>query len=159
MARVTNRTYEELSIGSNAEITRTLTPREILMFAAVSGDVNPAHLDEEFASQQRFGKVIAHGMWSGSLISAVLGTLLPGPGTIYLGQTLRFLRPVFVGDTVTARVSVVARDDAKKRLKLACEVVNQDGDKVVSGEAEVIAPSEKVDRERFELPEISFAPR
>ncbi len=120
----------------------------------LSGDVNPQHLDAEYAASTRFQGVIAHGMLGGALISAVLGTRLPGPGTIYLGQTLKFLAPVRVGDTLRVSVTVTARDEAKKRLKLACSCTNQDGVAVISGEADVIAPTERIERARTTLPEV-----
>ena len=98
---IRNRTFAELSIGDNASIERTLTTQDIELFAVMSGDVNPQHLDPEFAASTRFHGVIAHGMWGAAFISALLGTRLPGPGTIYLGQSLHFLLPVRVGDTLT----------------------------------------------------------
>lgn len=151
---IENRPYSELKIGDSASLTRTLTEEDIKIFAIMSGDVNPAHVDEEFASESRFKKVIAHGMWSGTLISTVLGTMLPGPGTIYLGQSLRFVRPVGVGDTITVAVQVAEMQDEKHRLKLDCTVTNQNGEKVVTGVAEVIAPTEKISRQRVALPQI-----
>ena len=106
MQFIENRTFDELAVGDHAELTRTLRKEDIELFAVMSGDVNPAHMDEEFAKSDQFHKVIAHGMWGGALISAVLGTELPGPGTIYLNQSLSFRRPVGLGDTVTVRVTV-----------------------------------------------------
>ena len=110
------------------------------MFAAVSTDTNPVHLNEEVAKQSIFGTRIAHGMLSAGLISAVLGTQLPGPGTIYLGQTLRFRAPVKIGDTVAATVEIAALDPEKKRatLKTVCSVA---GKSVIEGEAQVQVPS------------------
>src|SRR3972149_33830 len=95
---IENHVFDEIKVGDQATISRTLSRDDIMLFAAVSGDVNPAHVDEEFARSEMFHEIIAHGMWGGSLISTVLGTLLPGPGAIYLGQTLRLLRPGRVGD-------------------------------------------------------------
>jgi acyl dehydratase len=151
---IENRPYGELKIGDSASLTRTLTEQDIKLFAITSGDVNPAHIDEEFAANSKFKKVIAHGMWSGTLISTVLGTQLPGPGTIYMNQSLRFVRPVYVGDTVTVTVQVAEMQDEKHRLKLDCTVTNQNQEKVVTGVAEVIAPTEKISRQRVALPEI-----
>ncbi|HUF87442.1 MAG TPA: bifunctional enoyl-CoA hydratase/phosphate acetyltransferase [Thermohalobaculum sp.] len=159
MQYIENRTFDEIEVGDSAEVTRTLRARDIELFAVMSGDVNPAHLDEEFASSDMFQKVIAHGMWGGALISAVLGTELPGPGTIYLRQSLNFRRPVGIGDTVTVRVTVRARDPEKKRLTLDCACVNQDGETVIEGEAEVIAPARKVRRPRAVLPEVHLHER
>jgi phosphate acetyltransferase len=103
MQFIENRTFAELNFGDSAELVRTLSVRDIEIFAVMSGDVNPAHVDPDFAAMDMFHKVIAHGMWGGTLISAVLGTELPGPGTIYLTQNLKFLAPVGLGDTVTSR--------------------------------------------------------
>ena len=135
-----NRTFDEIAVGDRASIERTLTAADIQLFAAMSGDINPQHIDAEFAASTRFHGVIAHGMWGAALISAVLGTRLPGPGTIYAGQTLKFHAPVRVGDTLTITVTVTSRDEAKHRLVLDCNCTNQDGKTVISGEATVIAP-------------------
>lgn len=154
LGTVRNRTFDEIAVGDTASIERTLSIEDIQLFAVLSGDVNPQHLDAEYAASTRFHGVIAHGMLGGALISAVLGTRLPGPGTIYLGQTLKFLAPVRVGDTLRVSVTVTARDEAKKRLKLACSCTNQDGVAVISGEADVIAPTERIERARTTLPEV-----
>ena len=154
LAIVRNRTFDEIAVGDSASIERTLTTQDIELFAVLSGDVNPQHLDAEYAASTRFHGVIAHGMLGGALISAVLGTRLPGPGTIYLGQTLKFLAPVRVGDKLCATVTVSARDAAKKRLTLACSCVNQDGVTVISGDADVLAPTEHIERARTTLPEV-----
>lgn len=154
MPLIENRTFNELRQGDRASLTRTLTGRDITLFAAMSGDVNPAHVDPEYARGDMFHHVIAHGMWCGMLISTVLGTLLPGPGTIYLGQSLRFLHPVYPGDTLTVSATVSAMDVERRRVMLVCEAVNQDGVRVVEGNAEVIAPTEKVSRPRIAPPPI-----
>ncbi len=151
---IENRTFSELKLGDSASISRTLTSKDIEIFAIMSGDVNPAHVDEEFAKSDMFHKIIAHGMWGGALISTVLGTQLPGPGAIYLSQSLRFRRPVAVGDTITVTVKVVEMDEGKHRVTLECQATNQDSEIVISGTAEVIAPTEKIARERVTLPEI-----
>ncbi len=133
-------TFEQLHLGQTASVGKTITEADILMFAAVSTDTNPVHLNAEVAAASQFGERIAHGMLSAGLISAVLGTQLPGHGTIYMGQTLRFRAPVKIGDTVTATVEVTALDPAKQRvtLKTTCTV----GDRVViDGEATVMPPS------------------
>jgi phosphotransacetylase/acyl dehydratase len=149
-----NRTFDELSVGDSARIERTLTAQDIQLFAILSGDTNPQHLDPGFAAATRFHGVIAHGMWGGALISAVLGTRLPGPGTIYVGQTLRFLAPVRLGDRLSIRVEVKAKDAATRRVTLACACRNQAGDVAIEGEAEVIAPDERIEYPRTTLPEI-----
>ncbi|HYD69347.1 bifunctional enoyl-CoA hydratase/phosphate acetyltransferase [Azospirillum sp.] len=152
---IENVTFDEIRIGQSASLSRRLTMHDIQLFAMVSGDINPAHLDTEYASSSRFHKVIGHGMWSGSLISAVLGTLLPGPGTIYLGQDLRFKRPVGLGDIITATVTAKEKRD-KNVVVFECVCVNQDGQPVVTGSAEVIAPTEKVNRPAHELPQVQM---
>jgi phosphate acetyltransferase len=156
---IENRTFDEIAVGDAATLQRTLTEQDITLFAVMSGDINPAHVDPEYAKSSRFREVIGHGMWSGALISTVLGTEFPGPGTIYLGQNLRFRRPVKVGDTITIKVTATEKDAEKRRIVLATECVNQDGEVVVTGTAEVIAPSEKVRRARVDLPEVRFDDR
>ena len=156
MERIENRTFAELNVGDSASIVHTLTQKDINLFAIMSGDVNPAHLDEEYAESDMFHKIIAHGMWGGALISTVLGTQLPGPGTIYLGQSLRFRRPVGLGDTVTVMISVTELLPENHRVKFDCQVKNQDGQVVISGVADVIAPTEKISRERITLPEVKL---
>ena len=132
-------TFDDLSVGQTASLGKTITEADILMFAAVSTDTNPVHIDAEAAKASMFKERIAHGMLSAGLISAVLGTRLPGPGTIYLGQTLRFRAPVRIGDTVTATVEVTALDAAEQRatLKTTCSVA---GKPVIEGEAQVQLP-------------------
>lgn len=159
MQYIENRTFDEIHVGDSAEISRTLKPEDISLFAVSSGDVNPVHLDAEYAQASRFHEVIAHGMWGGALISAVLGTELPGPGTIYLNQSLSFKKPVGVGDTITARVTVRELAEETKRIFLDCECIDQEGDRVIVGEAEVIAPAKKVRRPRAVLPEIHLHER
>ena len=149
-----NRTFAEIAVGDHASIERTLTAADIQLFAAMSGDISPQHIDPEFAASTRVHGVIAHGMWGAALISAVLGTRLPGPGTTYLSQTLKFQASVHVGDTLTITVTVIARDEAKHRLVLNCTCVNQDGKAVISGEAAVIAPIERIERPRATLPQV-----
>jgi phosphate acetyltransferase len=151
MQFIENRTYDEIAVGDSAELKRTLKPGDIELFAVMSGDVNPAHVDADYAKTDIFHGVIAHGMWGGALISAVLGTELPGPGTIYLNQSLHFAAPVSVGDTVVVRVEVTEKKE-KHRVTLACTCVNQHGKMVIEGAAEVIAPREKVRRPRIVLP-------
>jgi acyl dehydratase len=139
-----NRTYDEIQIGESAEVTREVTRDDIALFAVVSGDVNPAHLDDAYAASTRFKNVIMHGMWSGAQISALLGVHLPGPGTIYLSQSLNFRRPVNVGDRITFRVTAKDKRDDKKFVTFDCVGQNQDGKTVVDGEAVVMAPTEKL---------------
>ena len=156
---IENRTFDEIQIGDTATLQRTLTERDITLFAVMSGDINPAHVDPEYAKSSRFREVIGHGMWSGALISTVLGTEFPGPGTIYLGQNLRFRRPVKVGDTIEIRVTATEKDPDKRKVVLDTECLNQDGEIVVSGHAEVIAPAEKVRRPKIDLPGVRLDDR
>lgn len=125
-------------VGDTASITKTITDDDIRRFADASGDHNPLHLDEEFAKTTRFGRRIAHGMLSASLISAVIAGELPGEGSIYLGQTLQFVAPVFPGDTVSARVTVVSMREDKPIMRLETVCTNQHGEVVVKGEATVL---------------------
>lgn len=159
MSRIENRTFDELHIGDSASIVRTLTQKDIELFAIMSGDVNPAHVDEEFARSDMFHQVIAHGMWGGALISTVLGTQLPGPGAIYLTQSLRFRHPVCLGDTITVTVKVAEKSEEKKHVTLDCVATNEKGEVVISGTAEVLAPTEKISRERVILPEVKLLER
>lgn len=128
----------KLKVGDTASITRQITDKDICAFAELSGDHNPVHLDEAFAQTTRFGRRIAHGMLGASLISAVLGTELPGTGSIYLSQTLQFLGPVYIGDVLTARVTVtkVREDKSIVTLETVCE--NQRGETIIRGEAVVL---------------------
>lgn len=151
-----NKTFNEIHIGDSASLRRTLTLKDIQLFAIMSGDINPAHLDEDYAQKDMFHKIIAHGMWGGSLISTILGTLLPGPGTIYLSQSFKFLRPVGIGDTITARVTVTHKHAKRPAVTLDCFCINQNGKKVITGTARVLAPIEKVHRPKPKLPKIEF---
>lgn len=156
MEYIENRTFDEIDIGESATLVRTLTEHDIMLFAVMSGDINPAHVDPDYARSSRFREVIGHGMWSGALISTVLGTEFPGPGTIYLGQNLRFRRPVKVGDTVTIKVTATEKVAEKGLVTLNTECTNQDGEVVVSGSADVIAPKEKVRRVKVDMPDVRF---
>ncbi|MBS1189391.1 MAG: phosphate butyryltransferase [Rhodocyclaceae bacterium] len=150
-----NKTYDEIRVGDSSFLTRTLKPEDIKLFAIMTGDVNPAVVDPEFSESGMFREVIAHGMWSGSLISTVLGTQFPGPGTILVDQTLHFARPVTLGDTITITVTAKQKFDHNKHVIFDCVCVNQDGLQVVRGTAEVLAPTEKVEHLlQAHLPEI-----
>jgi len=141
--RITNTPASALKLGDEARMTRVLTSADIALFAAVSGDLNPAHLDPAYANDTRFHGVIAHGMWGAGLISALLGVKLPGPGTIYLGQTLKFRRPVRPGQTVEATVRVKSIDAGTRRAVFDCAVC-AGGELAIAGEAEVLAPEEAI---------------
>lgn len=149
--------FNEIEIGQSASIKKTIHQEDIEFFAGVSGDINPAHLDQDYADHSMFHGVIAHGMYSGALISAVLGTKLPGPGTIYLNQSLHFKAPVRVDDTITAHVTVIEKLDEKKIVKLECKVINQDKKIVVEGVADVIAPTEKIVTKKPDTPKVIIA--
>jgi 3-hydroxybutyryl-CoA dehydratase len=130
----------DFSIGQTAELTRTFIEADVQAFATLTGDFNPVHVDAEAAAASPFGERIVHGMLTASLLSTVIAMRLPGPGTIYLSQALNFLRPVKLGDTITARVEVTAIDTEKRRLTLATSVRNARGKSVIDGEATVQIP-------------------
>lgn len=146
---IENHTYDEIKVGDGAHLNRMLRAEDIQLFAAMSGDVNPAHVDAEYANSTQFHGIIAHGMWGAALISTVLGTEYPGPGAIYMGQSLRFLRPVHIGDTLDVRVTVTAKDDKNHHVTLDCRCTDQHGAEVITGSALVLAPTEKISRPRL----------
>jgi 3-hydroxybutyryl-CoA dehydratase len=133
------KTIDELKVGDCAQISKTVSETDIYLFAGITGDFNPAHVDEEYARRTFFGTRIAHGMLTAGFISTVLGCHLPGPGAVYLRQEVSFLGPVKIGDTITARAEVTEIDTVKGRVKLLTTCDNQDGKRVVTGEA-VISP-------------------
>ncbi|MBS7811023.1 bifunctional enoyl-CoA hydratase/phosphate acetyltransferase [Roseococcus pinisoli] len=150
-----NRPFAELSLGDSASLVRSVGQDDIDLFAAVSGDVNPSHLDVTFAASHCFGHIVAHGMWPATLISGVLGTKLPGPGTVYLGQELSFLKPVSLGDTITATVTVKEKR-AGNTVLLDTRCTNQRGETVLSGTATVTAPDSLIECPTTALPEVSL---
>lgn len=156
MEYLENCTFDEIYLGSTASLSRTLTEKDIQVFAIMSGDINPAHVDIEYAQSEMFHEIIGHGMWGVALISTILGTQLPGPGTIYVGQTIRFKKPVAIGDTLTVKVTAIEKNDEKKRVTFSCECRNQKDEIVMEGKAEVIAPTKKIRRPKAVLPEISL---
>ena|SRR5687768_2980559 len=133
--------YEDISVGQTADYSRTVTESDVMMFANVTGDFNPVHIDAEAAAKSRFGGRIAHGMLSAGYISATIAGHLPGPGSIYLGQTLKFTAPVRFGDTVTTTVEVLELL-SKNRVRLSTTCRNQDGQTVLEGEATVLVVNE-----------------
>ena len=133
-------TIGEMKVGDSASFTKTVTDTDVYLYAGISGDFNPAHVNQVEAEKGMFGRRIAHGMLSAGFISAVLGTLLPGPGTIYMGQELRFTKPVFIGDTVTATVTVSELIPEKNRALLETVCTNQNGEVVIKGVATVMPP-------------------
>lgn len=140
MENIKGYTIDEVEIGQSASFTKTVTEADAYNYAGVSGDFNPAHINEEYAKETFFKTRIAHGMISAGFISAVLGTKLPGPGTIYLGQDLKFTKPVRFGDTITATCTVEEIIKEKNRLILTTVCTNQDGEVVIDGKALVLAP-------------------
>ena len=136
------KTYDEIQIGDAAEFAKTVTESDVYLYAGVTGDLNPAHINEAYAKETYFKTRIAHGMLSGGFISAVLGTKRPGPGTIYISQLLEFKAPVRINDTVTARVEVIEKLE-KNRLKFRTTCANQDGTLLVDGQALVMPPKAK----------------
>jgi len=133
-------TMNRLAVGQTASISKTISEADVYLFAGITGDFNPAHINEKYASETRFGGRIAHGILSAGLISAVIGTQLPGPGTVYVGQNLKFLAPVHIGDTVTASVTVKELDTGRNRAVLETVCTNQNGTRLISGEALVMPP-------------------
>ena len=135
------KTIDQLKVGDTAKFSKTISESDVYLFAGVTGDLNPAHVNEDYAKGTFFKTRIAHGMLTASFISTVIGTMLPGPGTIYMKQNLTFLAPVQIGDTITARVEVAEKAE-KGRIKLKTTCVNQDGKAVLDGDALVSPPRE-----------------
>jgi acyl dehydratase len=157
MSTLSNYTFDEITIGQTASYSKLVQEQDVQLFAAVSGDVNPVHLDAEFAAGTMFKERIAHGMLTGAVISAAIAMELPGPGTIYLGQTLRFRLPVKIGDEIRVDLEVTALREDRQFVTLDCKIFNQDEKLVASGEAEVMAPQEKLVLERPALPRFTTA--
>ncbi|MEW6514475.1 MAG: bifunctional enoyl-CoA hydratase/phosphate acetyltransferase [Pseudomonadota bacterium] len=154
---IENRTYDEINVGDSATLARTLRPEDIQMFAIISGDMNPTHVDPEYARSSQFREVVGHGMWGGMLFSNILGTQFPGPGTVYVDQSLHFDRTVRIGDTLTVTVTCKRKFDHNDHIIFDCHCVNQDGEQVIHGSAEVVAPIEKIRRAKVTLPEIKLS--
>ncbi|MCX9155469.1 bifunctional enoyl-CoA hydratase/phosphate acetyltransferase [Niveibacterium sp. 24ML] len=150
-----NLTFDEIEPGQSARLTRTLRLQDIQLFAVASGDLNPTHLDSDYARDVGFSGVVAHSMWGGTLVSSLLGSRFPGPGTVYRSQNLRFLAPLSLGDTLTVTITCIDKHAASRCITMRCEGANQDGLQIFEGEAEVIAPAEKVRKPVPSLPEIT----
>ena len=144
-----NHTYDEIHVGDAAHLLRTLSAEDIQLFAALSGDLNPAQLDADYAKASPCHGVVANGLWAATLVSAVLSNEYPGPGAVWLEQTLHFVAPVHVGDTMDVRVRVVAKNDSRQHITLDCHCSNQHGAEVMNGTALLLATSEKIRRERI----------
>lgn len=138
-----NMTIDAISVGQRAELSTEVTAHRVEMFAEATGDMNPVHLDEEAGRKSKFGGRVAHGMLTAGFVSAAIASELPGPGSIYMGQTLRFTRPVKLGDTVNVRLEVLEVNTAKRRVRLATTCTNQNGETVMDGEATVMVPDER----------------
>lgn len=134
------KTIKEISVGDRASFSKTISESDVYTYAGLTGDLNPAHINQTYAGKTMFKKRIAHGLLSAGLISTVLGMKLPGPGTIYLKQDLKFTAPVYFGDTITAEVEVIAKDEEKNRLTLKTICRNQEGKVIIKGEALVMPP-------------------
>ena len=150
-----NRPFAQIHVGDSAQLSRTLTRLDVKTFALVSGDLNPTHVDDAFVAAHGDAGLVAHNIWAGALISSVLGNELPGPGTVYLAQTLAFERPVRVGDTVTASVTVTEKHDASLTVVLSCRCINQMGQAVALGAARVRAPEFSIEMPRPEVGEMA----
>lgn len=137
---IIGKSINEMQIGDIASHTKLITEKDIEMFGEITGDFNPAHFDSEYASKTIFKKRIAHGMLVGSLFSKLLGMELPGPGSIYISQTLRFRRPVYLGCEIKAEVKIIDINILKNRVKFECIAYNEENEKVVIGEAELMPP-------------------
>lgn len=157
MESITNRTFDEIQIGERCQRSHTVTEKDLILFAAVSGDHNPVHLDAEYAASTPFKGQIAHGMFTGALISAALAMDLPGPGTVYLGQNLSFRKPVMIGDALTVELTVASKHDSKPVVTLNCVVSNQHDKVVATGEATVMAPTEKMTVNAPDVPQVTVA--
>lgn len=151
-----NYPIDEIAVGQTATYSKTLTERDVILFAACSGDVNPVHLDKTYAATTPFGEPIGHGMWTGALVSAAIATQLPGPGSVYRSQSLSFKYPVKIGDTVTVTLTVAEIKERVKLVTLDCEAHNQEGKLIAKGAAEVIAPATKQSLAPGHVPEIQF---
>ncbi len=148
-----SKTYEELEVGLQGVYTKTLTEADIVLFGVTSGDVNPVHFDDDYARGTIFRRRVGHGMWTAGLISTCIGTVMPGPGSLYLGQTLEFMAVAKPGDLLTTTVTIKEKLP-KKLLLIDCEVRNQNDELLVSGEARVIPPRRAAEVEAPQLPEI-----
>ena len=148
--------FDDLEIGSVGTFSKTLTERDIVLFGETSGDINPMHFDEDYAAQTIFEGRIAHGMWSAGLISTCIGTVMPGPGSVYMGQELAFKLPVRIGDTLTATVTVKEKNETRKFVIIDCQVRNQDSKVVVYGDAKVMPPMQSAETSAPRMPRIDI---
>lgn len=157
MTQISNRPFNTIEIGDSCNRKHTVSEEDLLLFARASGDLNPLHLDAEYAATTPFKQRIAHGMFTGGLISAALAMDLPGPGTIYLSQDLQFKRPVCIGDELTVILTATEKHEEKPIVTLSCEVTNQDGKAVVVGTAKVMAPTKSMTVEAADIENLEEA--
>ncbi|QFU75477.1 MaoC family dehydratase [Halioglobus maricola] len=157
MNTLTNFTYDEITLGQTASYSKQVTELDIQLFAVASGDINPLHLDPEYAATTRFGERIAHGMLTASIVSGALANVLPGPGCIFLEQSVKFRLPVKIGDEVRVELEVTEKSDRRKTLTLANKVYNQDDKLVLTGTSVVTAPTEKESLPKPATPEVSLS--
>lgn len=154
MYKLKPQTYQDLKIGTEGRFSKQLTERDIVLFGETSGDINPVHFDAEYAATTSFKTRIAHGMWSAGLISTVIGTVMPGPGTIYISQDLKFNRPVHIGDTLTAVLTVKEKIEERQCVVIKCRVFNQDNAVVTHGNATVMPPKSSDELDSPEIPQV-----
>jgi phosphate acetyltransferase len=155
--RVVNKTYDEIQVGDSSSLTRTLMPEDVKLFAVLTGDFNPTTADSSYSDSGMFREVMAHGMWSSSLIATLLSTQFPGPGTLLIDESLHFARPVTIGDTITITLTAKQKFDHNKHLILDCVGTNQENLQVLRGSAEVQAPTEKISHiQEFRRPAVSI---
>jgi len=157
MEYIENRTFDEIQVGDTSTLVRTLRNEDIQMFAVMSGDINPTHVDPEYANSSSFREVVGHGMWGGMLVSNVLGTQFPGPGSVYIGQTFIFERPVRVDDTLKVTITCQQKFAHNHHIIFDCRARNQEGESILHGVAEVLAPLEKIRRPKVEMPELKLS--
>ena len=151
-----NRCFDEIQIGDTASISHTLTARDVQLFAAVSGDLNPTHLDPELATELGAAKLSGHSMWLGAQISGLLGNQLPGPGTIYAGQDLEFLAPVAIGEQIVISITVSEKHAATRQVTFSCRARNPHGDTIMTGTARVVAPDVRITMDRPDAAQVSI---
>ncbi|HEY6897988.1 MAG TPA: bifunctional enoyl-CoA hydratase/phosphate acetyltransferase [Rhodocyclaceae bacterium] len=154
---IENLTYDEIQVGDSATLSRTFANEDIQAFAAMSGDISPAYVDPEFARSSTFREIVAHGMWPGILVTTLLGTEFPGPGTIFLDHAIHFVHPVHVGDTITAKITCNRKFDHSHHIIFDFVCTNQENAEIIRGNFEVRAPREKIRRPKIQLPELKLA--
>ena len=156
MRMLENRTINEIRVGDTSSIQRTITKSDVLLLAKLSGDLNPIHVDEAFAGANMYGKIVAQGTWVNAVVSTLVGTKLPGPGTVFLNQNLNYRRPIALDDTITVNVTVRVRHGIGRQLTLDVRVVNQNGVDVADGSVDVLTPRRKICREAVTLPALAL---